>query len=143
MGRLLGIDYGERRCGIALSDPSRIIAGALTVLDGLSGKALLREVAALCAEHEVEGVVVGLPLNMDGSRGPMTQAVEAFGESLRRRLGIPVNTWDERLTTRTAEQVLIEGGTSRAKRKQLIDKVAAQVLLQAYLDAQPPAGEAE
>ena len=143
MGRLLGIDYGERRCGIALSDPSRTIAGALTVLDARSPKALLRELTALCSEHEVTGVVIGLPLNMDGSRGPMAEAAETFAESLRRRLGISVDAWDERLTTRTAEQALIEAGTSRAKRKQLVDKVAAQVLLQAYLDAHPPVGEAE
>lgn len=135
MGRIIGIDYGEKRCGVAASDPLHMIAGAHDVVVYKGGKQLLDALNRICADLEAEKVVVGLPLNMDGSRGPSAQAAEAFAGKLGARIGLPIEMWDERLTTKTAEAALIEAGTRRDKRKLLVDKVAAQVMLQHYLDA--------
>jgi putative Holliday junction resolvase len=137
MGRTLGIDYGTRRIGVALSDPLGMFATAHDVLDGEAPAQSARAIADLCREKEVETIVVGHPRNMDGSIGPSAEAAEGFAERLRTATGLPVVLWDERLTSKSAEDALIEAGTRREKRKGLVDKVAAQILLQHYLDAQP------
>ncbi len=134
MGRILGIDYGTKRIGLALSDEGQILASPLTVVHGES--ALYRELERLCAEESVERLVVGLPLNMNGTIGPKAKEVLAFKERLEKRFGLPVDTSDERLSTVQAESALREAGLSFRKRAQKIDKVAAQILLQAYLDQQ-------
>jgi putative Holliday junction resolvase len=97
-------------------------------------------VAEVCAETEAERVVVGLPLNMDGSPGPMAEKVRAFVTGLEAEIAVPVDAWDERLSTRMVERVLLQADVSRAKRKKARDKLAAQVILQGYLDArlEPP-----
>lgn len=138
MGRLLGVDFGTVRIGIALSDPLGMFATAHDVLDGGAPAQAAKAIAALCAEKEVETIVVGHPLNMDGSRGPSAEAAAAFAERLRGVVSIPVVLWDERLTSKSAEAALIEAGTRRDKRRGLVDKVAAQILLQHYLDAHSP-----
>ncbi len=134
MGRILGIDYGTKRIGLALSDVGQILATPLTVVHGES--ALHRELERLCAEESVERLVVGLPLNMNGTIGPKAKEVLAFKERLEKHFGLPVDTSDERLSTIQAEGALREAGLSFRKWAQKIDKVAAQILLQAYLDRQ-------
>jgi len=135
MSRVLGLDYGERRLGFALSDPDGIVAMPFAVVTAETGKARVREVLRLCRETGAARLVVGLPQNMNGTLGPAAQAVLTFVDRLREAADIPVETWDERLSTRAAERVLIEAGTSRRKRKRAVDKLAAQIMLQGYLDA--------
>jgi len=136
MPRILGLDYGDRRLGFALSDFSEIIATPLRVETCESEKQALKCIVSVCKETEAVKLVVGMPLNMDGTKGPRAEKTEAVVEGLRKRLEIPIETWDERLSTREAERVMIDAGASRAKRKKSIDKLAAQILLQNYLDAQ-------
>ena len=137
LGRILGIDYGERRLGLALSDPSHTIATPRQVVAGEAG--LRAELPRLIQEEEVERIVLGLPLNMDGSIGPKARQVLAFKERLERQWRLPVEVWDERLTTFQAECALREGGVPPRRRAELLDKVAAQILLQSYLDSRRPA----
>ncbi|HMP71746.1 MAG TPA: Holliday junction resolvase RuvX [Kiritimatiellia bacterium] len=138
MGRILGVDYGTHRIGIASSDPMQMFASALEVIPATPVAACLSRLEELCRRQEVERVVVGLPLNMNGTKGPAAEAAEAFAEKLRGVVAVPVVLWDERLTTKSAHDALIEAGTRREKRKDVVDKVAAQILLQHYLDAQCP-----
>ena len=135
MGRLLGIDYGDKRCGIALSDPMRIIASAHDVIQNTGMDNVVKAVVSICREKEVEEIVVGWPLNMDGTEGASAGKVSTFMGKLQPAVGLKLVRWDERMSTQTAEATLIEAGTRREKRKGLIDKVAAQVLLQHYLDS--------
>jgi putative Holliday junction resolvase len=140
--RTLGIDYGERRVGVAVSDPLGMLATPLTVVTVDHVKQAVTAIRDLCAEHDAGCVVVGLPLNMDGTRGPMVEVVEAFVEKLQAVVSCNVVTWDERLSTSQVERTLLEADLSRQRRKDVRDKLAAQVILQAYLDAQaaPPPG---
>lgn len=135
MGRLVGLDVGTKRFGIAVSDPLKMFASPHSVIKVDHDKEALKGVVRVCAEQEAETLVVGLPLNMDGTCGPAAERVEAFVEKLRRRVDVPIVLWDERLSTKTAEAALIEADTRRARRKALVDKIAAQVLLQHYMDA--------
>lgn len=137
MGRLLGLDYGEKRVGVALSDPLHIIASPHEVIGYTRPSEAVARIAALCRELDVERIVIGLPLNMDGSAGPATEYVRQFIAALQPRVSVPIVPWDERLTTHTAQQALIQADVRRKKRKALVDKVAAQVILQHYLDAHP------
>ena len=135
MGRVIGIDYGDKRCGVAVSDPSWTIATAHRVISNTGMDRVIQEIAGLCLDQEVECIILGWPLNMDGTEGPATEKVRVFLLKMKPAIDLPIETWDERLTTRTAESILIEAGTRRKKRKGLVDKVAAQVLLQHYLDS--------
>jgi putative holliday junction resolvase len=137
MAKILGLDYGEKRVGVAVSDPDGVFAMAHSVFnrDGGSGKALIEEIVRICHETAVEKVVVGLPINMNGTKGPMSEKIEAFAANLARAVGLPVEKWDERLSTSMAERTLLEADMSRARRKQVRDKMSAQVILQGYLDA--------
>ena len=135
MSRILGIDYGTRRVGLAVSDPMGIVATPLRVLEVVSDEAAVREVKRVCREQAIEAIVVGMPFNMDGTRGPSAEAAEKFAGMVREKTGLTVETWDERLSTSMVERVLIDGGARREKRKQVRDKLAAQVILQGYLDA--------
>lgn len=136
MGRILGVDVGERRVGFAVSDPTEFLASSHGMVEVQSPAHAANETVRLCRELGAAKVVVGMPINMDGSRGPAAQKAEAFAEALRGKLDLPVDTWDERLSTKSAHDVLIEAGTRREKRKGLVDKLAAQIMLQNYLDAQ-------
>ena len=134
--RILGLDVGDRRIGIALSDSLGITAQQLQVFERTNVKADVQAIAGIVATHDASRVVVGLPLTMAGEQGPQAKKVLAFAEQLRQQLTIPVECVDERLTTVQGERALIETGASRRKRKQVIDQVAAQLILQHYLDAQ-------
>lgn len=133
--RILGLDYGSVIIGIALSDELGITAQGLPYLRRSDLGADIDYLAAIVREHGVSRVVVGLPLKMDGSVGPKAREVMEFVEVLRGRLPLPVVTWDERLTTRAAERALREQGARRRKRKRMVDTVAAQLILQSYLDS--------
>ncbi len=138
MARILGLDYGARKLGFAVSDPTETIATPLRVIRVQTDDEGLRAVEQVCAETQAGKLVVGLPLNMNGTAGPQAQHVRQFIGRLAPRLKIPVETWDERLTTKSAEDVLIEAGTRRERRKEVVDKLAAQIMLQNYLDAHGP-----
>ena len=121
--------------GLALSDPLGITAGPLVVLENKSPEVLFTELARVTSEREVTHIVLGLPLKLDGTEGPAASEVRTFAEELRRRLDLPVELWDERMSTAQAERAMLDADMSRAKRKKRRDKVAAQIFLQSYLDA--------
>ena len=133
-GRLLGVDYGERRTGIAISDESRTIAFPRETLECPRPEQAAAAVARLAAAERVAGIVVGWPVNMNGTEGPRTERTRQFMDEVARRTEIPLYRWDERLSTKIAEDALIAAGTRRERRKQVVDKLAAQVILQGYLD---------
>lgn len=129
------MDVGQRRIGIAVSDPLELFAQGHSVLKrGVSLRQDLEALKDVIVRDEVEGVVIGLPKNMDGTEGFMAEEIRAFGERLGEKTGLPLIFWDERLTTVAAERVLLEADLSRKKRKQKIDQVAAVFILQNYLD---------
>jgi putative pre-16S rRNA nuclease len=142
VGRVLAIDLGTKRIGIALSDPTAMIATPLETITGAGGRRAAERVADLCRRHDVAAVVVGWPRNMDGSRGPAARQAEAFAERLRTALSVPVELWDERLSTAAAERALIEADVRREERRRSRDRVAAAVILQGYLDARRAAAGA-
>ncbi len=133
-GRILAIDPGRVRMGLALSDPSRLIAQVLPPLVSAGRAKDLEALAALVEEKEIAGIVVGCPRNLDNSRTTMTEFAEALAEDLRQRTGLPVELWDERLSSAEAERALIQGDVSRKDRRHVRDGVAAALILQGYLD---------
>jgi len=132
--RCLGVDLGEKRIGISLSDALGWTAGPLAALVRVGWKKDLAALRSLILEHEVGRVVVGLPINMDGSTGEMARRTQEFVDRFRLTVSIPVETWDERLTTVQAERILLEADLRRDKRRQVIDSMAACLILQGYLD---------
>ena len=141
MSRILGVDFGDRRTGVAISDDARVIAFPRETLECPRMEQAAAAVARLAQAEQVAEIVVGHPLNMDGSRGPRAERTEAFCEEVARRTEIPLRLWDERLSSRMAESVLIETGTRREKRRGAVDRLAAQIILQSYLDACAGPGE--
>jgi putative Holliday junction resolvase len=135
-GRVLAVDLGTRRIGVALSDPTGLIATPLQTLPFTGKRRAVEDVAALCRRYGVAAVVVGWPLNMDGTRGPAAAGAEGFADRLRSAADITVELWDERLSTAAAERALLEAGARRDVRRQARDRIAAAVILQGYLDAQ-------
>ncbi|HUV38455.1 MAG TPA: Holliday junction resolvase RuvX [Planctomycetota bacterium] len=134
-GRVLGIDYGRARVGLALSDGLGLTAQPLAVLRNTGVDALLDALEKVIVEREVTRLVVGLPLSLDGSEGPAAAGVRVFAAKLTGRFELPVALWDERLSTAQAERAMLDADLSRAQRKKRRDKVAAQVFLQSWLDA--------
>ena len=133
--RLLGIDYGRRRIGLALSDEDGILASPLpTYARSWTEDRDIDALIALIEKHGVTGIVVGHPLNMDGSRGEMAREVEAFAERLQRSARIGVELFDERRTSTEANRVLLEANLPRRRRKQLRDSLSAVLILQGHLD---------
>ncbi len=132
--RILGIDYGRKRIGLAISDPDGILASPLPIYIRRDARADIEHIARLAHKKEAGIIVIGLPLNMNGSRGEMAEEVTAFVERLRARVKIPVVTFDERLTSKEAERVLIQADISRKKRKEVRDSLAAVLILQGYLE---------
>jgi len=137
IGRILAVDFGKARIGLALSDPLGIIAQPLEVLKARDIKDALAHIAAIVEERGVEQIVLGLPLNMDGSEGPQVAETRTFAALLRERTGLVPVEWDERLTSRQALSALGQQERSWRKRKEKMDAVAAQILLQSYLDSLP------
>ena len=139
--RILGLDVGDRTIGVALSDPLGLTAQRLTLLTRKNESADTEAVAALAAKHAVGIVVVGLPLMMSGRSGTQAAKTRAFAAALNRKLGLPIELVDERLTTVEGTRALLETNTSRRRRKEIIDQVAAQLILQQYLDRARPSTE--
>ncbi|WP_256760089.1 Holliday junction resolvase RuvX [Cohnella sp. WQ 127256] len=133
--RIMGLDYGERRIGVAMSDLFGWTAQGLEVIDQKVITDPMARIAELIKQYEVESIVVGLPKNMNGTVGPSGEYCIAFAESIKQTLSLPVKLWDERLTTVSAERTLLEADVSRRKRKLVIDKMAAAIMLQSYLDS--------
>jgi putative Holliday junction resolvase len=137
MSRVLGLDLGSVRIGVALSDAGRVMASPLVVLKRSgSVEADRRAIARLVAEEDAGLVVVGMPFSLDGSVGPAAAAAQTEAEALAEALPVPVETYDERLTTVSADRILAEQGVRGPARRKVIDKVAAAVMLQAWLDGQ-------
>ena len=132
--RLIGLDPGSKTVGVALSDPSRMVASPTEHLKRGNFRDLAARLEALVKTEEVGGLVVGLPLNMDGSEGPSAQSARQFAENLAARLEIPVALWDERLSTAAVERTLIDADLSRRRRAEVVDKLAAAYILQGALD---------
>jgi putative Holliday junction resolvase len=135
--RILALDLGARRIGVAVSDPLGITAQGLGTIERRNGHSDMAELQKLIKEYEVSMIVVGQPLNMSGQAGLQAQNATAFADQLRRRLSTPVTMWDERLTTAEAQRVLKSSGVGLEKRKQAIDRMAAVILLQSFLDRSP------
>lgn len=135
--RVLGLDVGDRRIGVAVSDATGVLASPVSTLARVGPKKDPQAVAALVREHGAAAIVVGLPRNMDGTIGRQAEKVQAFADALKPVVRVPIHYWDERLTTVEAEQILIERDVSRQRRKGLVDQVAAVLILQGFLDAQP------
>lgn len=133
-GRLIGIDGGTRTLGLALSDVTRTIASALETIKRTKFKADAARLLSLIETHRVSGLVLGLPVNLDGTEGPRAQATRALARNLNALTPLPVLLWDERLTTVAAERMLIEADASRKRRSEVIDKLAATLILQGALD---------
>jgi len=130
---IIGIDYGRKRLGIAVSDAGHRLATPLTVIERREAESAICKIAE---EQGATGIVVGLPLRTDGKPGGMADEATAFAEGLREQTGLPVEMCDERLSTAQAERAMLDADVSRARRKKSLDKVAARIILQSYLDAQ-------
>ena len=133
--RILGLDVGDVRIGVAVSDPLEVIAQPLASVKRTSVREDVESVKRLAEENEAGKIVIGVPKTLDDEVGIQAQKVLDFVESLGKALEIPIVLWDERLTTAEAERALIEADMSRRKRKKVIDKVAAVLILQGYLDS--------
>lgn len=134
--RILALDHGTRRIGVALSDEMKIIASPLEFIPTEPFDKVIARLAEIIREKEVELILIGMPRNMDGTHGPAAQKVKEFIAALGPHITTPVRTWDERLTSAQANRVLLEGNVRRDQRKQNVDKMAAAILLQSYLDSQ-------
>ena len=139
--RALGLDVGERRIGVAVSDEMGWTASPVGTVERTGDGGEFRRIAELAERYQADVIVVGLPVNMNGTLGPGAEKCMAFAEKLRQTLNMPVHLWDERLTTVTAERTLIEAGMGRRRRKQVVDRLAAAVMLQNYLDSRGKRGE--
>ena len=133
--RVLGVDVGTVRVGLAVSDPAGITAQPLEVIDGPGPAGFVGAVAERARDLDVEEIVVGIPLRMDGGRGPAAAAAEEFARSLEEASGLPVRRWDERLSTKQAQRAMRAGGANGRKQRGTVDMVAAALVLGAYLEA--------
>ena len=133
--RILALDHGTKRVGIALSDELKLIAQPLEFVAAEPFADLLARLKELIHDKQVELILVGLPRNMNGSYGPAALKVQSFVAALRGALTVPIQTWDERLTSAQANRLLIQGNVRRDKRKKKVDQTAAAILLQSYLDS--------
>ena len=139
-GRVMALDVGGRRIGVALSDTTRVLASPLTTLRAEPRDRVLGEIAALVQRHEVVEVVVGLPLTLSGEVGPQAHLIQLFVERLKGVLTAPIHMFDERLTTVAAERMMLDLGLKPEQRKARIDEVAASIILQDFLDSKRDRG---
>jgi len=133
--RIIGLDIGDRTIGVAVCDPLGLTAQGITTIKRKSVVLDIEEISKICKHYEVESIVAGLPKNMNGTIGPQGEKVQRFCDVLLETLNLPIKMWDERLTTVAANRVMLEGDLSRAKRKKIVDKIAATFILQGYLDS--------
>jgi len=140
--RLMGLDVGEKTIGLAISDSDFRVATPVDTIRRTKFAADAARLAQLIGERDVGGLVIGLPINMDGSEGPRCQSVRQFGANLLQRMTLPIAFWDERLSTAAVTRAMLEADVTRAKRARAVDKMAAAYILQGALDAlgRPPAG---
>ena len=132
--RIMGLDLGDKTIGVAISDELGWTAQGIETIRREEESSDLQRLAQLIKEYQVEEIVVGLPKNMNGSIGSRGEWCKEFAEGLKKHFGLPVHMWDERLTTMAAEKMLVAADVSRKKRKKVIDKMAAVMILQGYLD---------
>lgn len=135
--RIMGLDYGSKTVGVAISDAMLLTAQGIEIIrrkDENKLRQTLARIEELIGEYEVEEIVLGLPKNMNDTMGPRVEATLEFQEKLERRTGLPVHTWDERLTTVAADRTMMEAGIRREHRKEYVDMIAATLILQGYLD---------
>ena len=141
--RILGIDYGSKRIGLAVSDETGMLAQGLDYLPGGSVESVCCEIIKLAAERRVGAIVVGVPVRLSGQPSEQTERTLKFIAALERATNVPVHRWDERLTTVQAERALLEADLRRKDRKEKRDRLAAQLMLQSYLDAKNPPSNVE
>ena len=134
-GRLLGLDLGAKTVGLALSDRGRANATPMEILRRAKFTKDAEQLGIICREHEVVGLVLGLPVNMDGSEGPRAQSTRAFATNIAKSIPLPLLLWDERLSTQAVTRTLLDADLSRRRRAEVVDKVAAAYILQGALDA--------
>jgi len=135
--RIMGLDFGSKTVGVAISDPLLITAQGIEIIRRKEENKLrqtLARIEELIVEYEVEEIVLGLPKNMNATEGERAELTKEFREKLERRTGLPVNMWDERLTTVSADKAMMEAGIRREHRKDYVDMIAAVLILQGYLD---------
>ena len=132
--RIIALDHGTKRIGVAVSDETKTIALPLEYIPAEPFADFLLRLKRILAEKEVDCLLIGMPRNMDGSYGPAAQKVEAFVAVIRSAITVPIKLWDERLTTTMANRIMIQGHVRREKRKEKVDAMAAAILLQSYLD---------
>lgn len=133
--RVLGLDLGEKTIGVAVSDPLGFTAQGVKTINRKGKKTDIEELKQICQEYQVDTIVLGLPKNMNGTIGPQGEKVISYGEFIKENIGLPLKLWDERLTTVAAHKAMLEADLSRAKRKKIVDKLAATYILQGYLDS--------
>ena len=133
-GRVLGLDVGETTIGLALSDTARMIATPMETIERSKFSKDVEKLKDILSAQKVAGLVIGYPVNMDGSLGPRTQSTRTFVSNLEKHIKLPILLWDERLSTMAVERVMLEADLSRQRRAQLVDKLAASYMLQGFLD---------
>ncbi|WP_315118004.1 Holliday junction resolvase RuvX [uncultured Clostridium sp.] len=133
--RILGLDVGDKTIGVAISDPLGFTAQGITTIKRKGIERDIEEVKSICSQYAVEKIVAGLPKNMNGTLGPQSEKVMEFCDILKESLSLEIIMWDERLTTVAAHKAMLEADLSRAKRKKIVDKIAATYILQGYLDS--------
>ena len=131
--RVMAVDYGDARTGVAISDPTGLLAGFTTVIQSHKSEFVAQEIAKLVQTHQVEELIVGFPRNMDGTEGPRAALYREFAAQLEAVTGLPVTHWDERRTTIEAHAILHEGGKRMKQHKKNVDAVAAALILEGYL----------
>jgi putative Holliday junction resolvase len=132
--RILALDHGTRRIGVAVSDETKTIAQPLEYIPAEPFADFLERLKKILAEKEVDFILIGMPRNMNGSYGPAAEKVQTFVGILKTAITVPTKLWDERLTSKMANRILIQGNVRRDQRKEKVDKMAAAILLQSYLD---------
>jgi putative Holliday junction resolvase len=133
-GKLMGLDLGTKTIGVAISDSLRMAASPIETIRRAKFTADAERLLALIAQHDVTGIIVGLPLNMDGSEGPRAQSARAFVRNLKQKTDLPIAFWDERMSTMAVTRTMIEADLSRARQAEVVDKLAASYILQGALD---------
>lgn len=133
--RLLGLDVGEKTIGLALSDTTRWIASPLLTIERSKFTKGIEQLKTIIEKHAVAGLVIGYPINMDGSLGPRAQSTRSFAANIGKHIALPMLLWDERMSTMAVERIMLEADLSRARRGELVDKLAASYMLQGFLDS--------